>query len=114
MAMVTNRRDFLKQAGWTMLGGGLMAAVVQAPARGAQASSGGRTHLYGYVVDTHKCIGCGKCVENCSLELWVLVDRVDSKIKLAQVTEEAALICHTCGMCSDGCPEKAIVIINGK
>jgi tetrathionate reductase subunit B len=68
MAMVTNRRDFLKQAGWTVLGGGLMAAVVQVPARGAQASSGGRAHLYGYVVDTHKCIGCGKCVEACRNE----------------------------------------------
>jgi len=66
--MVTNRRDFLKQAGWTVLGGGLMAAVVQVPARGAQASSGGRTHLYGYVVDTHTCIGCGKCVEACRNE----------------------------------------------
>ena len=67
-----------------------------------------------HIVDIEKCVGCGKCVENCSLELWVLVDREGSKIKLAQVTEEAALVCHTCGMCSEGCPEKAIVIINEK
>ncbi len=45
-----------------------MAAVVSCLPRRAQASSGGRTHLYGYVVDTHKCIGCGKCVEACRAE----------------------------------------------
>ena len=65
-----------------------------------------------HIVDPEKCRGCGKCVENCSLELWVLVDREGGKDKIAQVTEEAPLICHTCGMCSEGCPEKAIVIIN--
>jgi len=67
-----------------------------------------------HIVDAEKCVGCGKCVENCSLELWVLVDREGSKKKLAQVTEEAAIVCHTCGMCSEGCPEKAIIIINEK
>lgn len=67
-----------------------------------------------HIVDPEKCVGCGKCVENCSLELWVLVDRPVGKKKLGQVIEEAAVVCHTCGMCSEGCPEKAIVIINEK
>lgn len=66
--MVTSRRDFLKQAGWTVLGGGLIAAFVELPAGRAHASAGGRTHLYAYVVDTHACIGCGKCVEACRAE----------------------------------------------
>jgi formate hydrogenlyase subunit 6/NADH:ubiquinone oxidoreductase subunit I len=65
-----------------------------------------------HIVDIEKCVGCGKCVENCSLELWVLVDREGSKGKIAKVIEEAGIVCHTCGMCSEGCPEKAIVIIN--
>ena len=66
--MVTSRRDFLKKAGWTVLGSGLVAAFVELPAGKAHASSGGRTHLYGYVVDTRKCIGCGKCVGACRAE----------------------------------------------
>jgi ferredoxin len=44
----------------------------------------------------------------------VLVDRENGKGKIAKVTEEADIVCHTCGMCSEGCPEKAIVIINEK
>ena len=66
--MVTNRRDFLKQAGWTVLGGGLLAAAVELPAGKAQASAGDRSHVYGFVVDTTKCIGCGKCVGACRVE----------------------------------------------
>jgi 2-oxoglutarate ferredoxin oxidoreductase subunit delta len=67
-----------------------------------------------HIVDQEKCRGCGDCVDNCSLELWVLVDRENGKGKIAKVTEEAVIVCHTCGMCSEGCPEKAIVIINEK
>jgi formate hydrogenlyase subunit 6/NADH:ubiquinone oxidoreductase subunit I len=43
------------------------------------------------------------------LELWVLVDTDDGK-KKAQVTEEAADICHCCLSCQDACPEDAILI----
>ena len=54
-----------------------------------------------HIIDLEKCRGCGKCVELCGLELWVLVDTDDGK-KKAQVTEEAADICH----CRNGCQSK--------
>jgi 2-oxoglutarate ferredoxin oxidoreductase subunit delta len=63
-----------------------------------------------HIVDTEKCRGCGKCVEACGLELWILKEREDGK-KLAQVTEEAAEICHFCTTCREGCPEQAIIIV---
>jgi len=33
-----------------------------------------------HIVDEQKCRGCGKCVEECSLELWVLVDVEDGSV----------------------------------
>ena len=64
-----------------------------------------------HIVDEEKCRGCGKCVDECSLELWILVDVKDGK-KKAQVKEEAADICHCCLCCQDACPENAIVVKN--
>ena len=63
-----------------------------------------------HIIELEKCRGCGKCVDLCSLELWELVDAEGGK-KVAQVIEEAGLICHTCMACRDGCPEEAITII---
>jgi 2-oxoglutarate ferredoxin oxidoreductase subunit delta len=63
-----------------------------------------------HIVDAAKCRGCGKCIERCGLELWVLVD-VDGGKKMAQVVEEAKDICHMCLSCHDACPEHAITII---
>ena len=66
-----------------------------------------------HTVDPEKCRGCGKCVEMCGLELWVLVE-AGGKKKLAQVIEEAKDICHMCLACHDACPEKAITIVEVK
>lgn len=66
-----------------------------------------------HIVDLEKCRGCGKCIERCGLELWVLVD-VEGGKKKAQVIDEAKDICHMCLSCSDGCPEEAITIIDVK
>jgi len=60
-------------------------------------------------VDPLKCRGCGKCLEQCGLELWVLIDTDNGK-KQAQVIEEAKDICHMCLACRDACPEDAITI----
>ena len=65
--------------------------------------------MVGHIVDAEKCQGCGKCVEMCGLELWVLLE-IEGGKKRAQVTEEAAEICHGCLSCQDACPEKAIVV----
>ncbi len=62
-----------------------------------------------HILDVEKCRGCGKCIELCGLELWVLVDAEDGT-KEARVTEDAAEICHCCLSCQDACPENAILI----
>jgi len=61
--MDKNRRDFIK----TVIRGGLIITVfplLPEPA-GATARSG---NLYAFIVDTEKCIGCGKCVDACKKE----------------------------------------------
>ena len=63
-----------------------------------------------HIVDSAKCRGCGKCIEQCGLELWILVD-VGAGKKRAQVIDEAKDICHMCLSCHDACPEQAITII---
>jgi len=63
-----------------------------------------------HIVDSAKCCGCGQCLEQCGLELWELV-MVEGGKKRAQARPEAAEICHMCLSCRDGCPEKAIAII---
>lgn len=62
-----------------------------------------------HIVDIEKCRGCGKCVESCGLELWILKNREDGR-KVAAITEEAKDVCHLCGTCRESCPEKAIII----
>ncbi len=64
--MDKDRRAFLKQAGWTIIGGSLYIAVFPLSPPSARASQ--RAHLYAFVVDTTACIGCGKCVQACEAE----------------------------------------------
>lgn len=70
--MEINRRDFLKKGGGVLKGGlFLYAAELLIPR--VLCSSGGmdyhwEKHLYGFVVDTTLCIGCGKCVRSCKEE----------------------------------------------
>ncbi len=69
----------------------------------------GRLQVVKHVINEGKCRGCGKCVEECSLELWILVDVEDGK-KIATTIADAAEMCHCCLCCQDACPEKAILI----
>jgi len=64
-----------------------------------------------HILDIQKCRGCGKCIEQCGLLLWELVDCEGGK-KRAQVIAEAAEICNCCRCCQDACPEKAILIVD--
>lgn len=66
--MDKGRREFLRKAGWTVLGSGLLVSFMPLVPGKAHASSKGRAHLYAYVVDIGKCIGCGKCVGACRRE----------------------------------------------
>ena len=53
----------------------------------------------GLLIDTYKCIGCGKCKETCEMHL---PDIVEGKAR------NASSICMRCPMCIDGCPMEAI------
>lgn len=65
--MHSDRREFLKQTGWRLLGGGLYIAVFPLIPAGVSASLK-KQPLFAFIVDTRKCIGCGKCVEACKAE----------------------------------------------
>ena len=48
--------------------------------------------VYGIKVDESKCIGCGKCVRECKMDVKKVCDRE----------------CIQCGKCAEGCPKQAI------
>jgi len=53
----------------------------------------------GLEIDVSKCIGCGKCKENCQLELPEIVEGK---------TRITSNLCMRCPMCKHGCPMEAI------
>lgn len=54
-------------------------------------------------VDTHKCIGCGKCTNICPIEAISVT--TTGKDKYAQVDDK---LCLGCGVCVKNCPKDAI------
>ena len=52
------------------------------------------------IIDQEKCIGCGRCVEDCSVRNLQLQDTK------AQVKKE----CFQCGHCVAICPQNAVTI----
>ena len=67
--MSTDRRTFLKQTGWTLLGGGILVSIGSFfPAPGRASQKAHSQELYGFIVDTTTCIGCGMCVQACKTE----------------------------------------------
>ena len=67
--MNADRRKFIKQTGWTLLGSGILVSVGSFfPAVGRAMQKGSSHDLYGFIVNTNRCIGCGKCVEACKTE----------------------------------------------
>ena len=53
----------------------------------------------GLEIDTSKCIGCGKCRENCELELPEIVEGK---------ARNSSNLCMRCPVCKQGCPMEAI------
>ena len=67
--MTTDRRTFLKQTGWTLLGSGILVSIGSLfPAPGRAMQKVPSKELYGFIVDTTTCIGCGMCVQACKTE----------------------------------------------
>jgi heterodisulfide reductase subunit A len=57
------------------------------------------------VVDETKCVGCGKCAENCEFHAAVLIQKNGRKISTVD-----PILCQGDGKCSAGCCNKAISI----
>ena len=59
-------------------------------------------------IDGEKCIGCGKCFENCS---FGAIEKIDSKFIVNP------LLCEGCGVCKIVCPAEAVKtkpVMNGE
>jgi len=59
-------------------------------------------------IDSEKCIGCGKCFENCS---FGAIEKIDSKFIVNP------LLCEGCGVCKIVCPAEAVKtkpVMNGE
>lgn len=57
------------------------------------------------VIDTDKCIGCGKCVSDCINQYLVLTE-VENGRRIASFKERGR--CLECGHCNAICPQRAI------
>jgi len=77
--MDVTRREFAKIGCKIIIGAAAGSAVIESiVAEGAAADSNGgydwNEHYWGYIVDTRKCIGCGRCANACKLENHVPFD----------------------------------------
>jgi len=52
-------------------------------------------------IDSEKCIGCGRCFENCS---FGAIEKIDSKFIVNP------LLCEGCGVCKIVCPAEAVKV----
>lgn len=84
MDKLTRRKFLLGGAKAALIGLACTAGIgesIFATAQGAEAAAGGEwtgewdKHQWAFVVDTTKCIGCGKCVQACKTENNVPVDK---------------------------------------
>jgi uncharacterized Fe-S center protein len=53
----------------------------------------------GLAIDTSKCVGCGKCKENCEMSLPEIIEGK---------ARNTSPLCMRCPMCKHGCPMEAI------
>jgi ferredoxin len=62
-------------------------------------------------IDTHKCSGCGKCVDVCPVNALSLVSANDPGHKKKKKSQVNTDICVGCGVCTAKCPTDAIEMI---
>lgn len=78
--MVISRREFTKFGCRVILGAAAGTAIIESIVLGVAQEVPSKKeydwneHYWGYVVDTHKCIGCGRCANACKLENHVPFD----------------------------------------
>ena len=62
------------------------------------------------VVDWNKCIGCGKCVKECPLEIFNMKEIVEHSNSYKRAEAIREIDCIQCLMCQSFCPSNAIDI----
>ncbi|MBU4340695.1 MAG: 4Fe-4S dicluster domain-containing protein [Euryarchaeota archaeon] len=78
--MDISRREFTKFGCRVILGAAAGTAIIESIALGVAQEVSSKEeydwneHYWGYIVDTHKCIGCGRCANACKLENHVPFD----------------------------------------
>ncbi len=99
--MNKDRRNFIKQTGWSILGGGLLISVFPLLPGSAHASKN-KNHIFAFIVDIEKCIGCGKCVNACIKENSVPNDFYRTWVERYHILENGEVIVDSPDGGSDG------------
>lgn len=104
-----DRRDFLKKSGSLCTGGLLIYTAELLLPRLVRSAVGTayewEKHLYGFVVDTTVCIGCGRCVKACKEENSVPDGFYRTWVERYCITEQEAVLVDSPRGALDGFPE---------
>ena len=96
------RRDFCKKG--LLLAGGLALPLTALelfnPARLLAEKSAPGDSRWIFLVDTHKCVGCGLCVKDCPMDVYELQNEVSVPVRPAN--------CMGCLSCHEICPAQAL------
>lgn len=110
--MTINRRDFLKKGGSVLKGGlFLYTAELLIPRVVCPGTGFGydwENHLYGFVVDTNACIGCGRCVKACKEENNVPDGFYRTWVERYRITEHEEVLVDSPKGGLDGFEEKDV------
>ena len=71
---------------------------------GLKAKPEGSSYMTKIIIDSSLCVGCGGCNTFCPFGILDLDDGH------AMVVEDLLDDCTECGLCEEGCPEKAIKV----
>ena len=60
------------------------------------------------VVDEDRCTACGRCIKRCSFQAFTFAEKNQAAKPQSRIIHFNQNLCRGCGVCSTGCPEKAI------